>query len=491
MSRQLTEVAAEAVDELAGAAGIDYVDARATVEERERIDLRNREVEQLTRTSSSGVGVRVLSGGGWGFAALPEVSGEAARRAARQAAEIARGVAAAQPGTIRMAEEEPQQGSYATPVEVDPFEVPLDRKLADLEAALEALRQGQPAAITSVAALMRWHRTRKGFASSEGSRTDQTLVFGGAGIKVVARDDDGSVQRTWPMDFDGGLGAQGYEIVSELALVDSGHRLREEILELLAAPPCPAGTTTLILDTPQLALQIHESCGHPTESDRAMGDEISLAGASFMTPDKLGKLRYGSPIVNMVADSTSARGMGSFGWDDEGVPARRTPLVSRGMFVGYLSSRETAATLGLGRSAGCMRAESWNRPPIIRMINVSLEPDPNGPSSLDELIADTKDGVLMTQNTSWSIDDLRLNFQFGCEVAWEIKNGARTRMLRNPLYTGSTPRFWGGCDAIGNADAWQIWGLASCGKGDPMQTMGVAHGCAPSRFRDVEVGSSK
>jgi len=267
--------------------------------------------------------------------------------------------------------------------------------------------------------------------------------------------------------------------------------MREDVLALLAAPPCPARTTTLILDTPQLALQVHESCGHPTESDRAVGDEISLAGASFLTPDKLGRFSYGSPIVNMTADAQRPGGLGTFGWDDEGVPARSTPLVSRGVFVGYLSSRETAESLGLGRSAGCMRSESWNRPPIIRMINVSLEPDDNGPSSLDALIADTDDGVLMATNTSWSIDDLRLNFQFGCEAAWEIKKGKRTRILRNPVYTGSTPRFWGSCDAIGNRDAWRMWGLGSCGKGDPMQVVGVGHGCAPARFRNVEVGASR
>ena len=489
------DIARAALDALRGIPGVDYADVRVADEERERLSLRNREVEQLTRTTSSGLGVRVLRNGAWGFAAAPDPSAANAEATARLAAEIAAGVAAAQTERAPMAEEEPQHGSWSTPVAVDPFTVPADQRIADLERAMEILRtgdgDGEHPAISSVTGQQRWHRTRKVFASTEGSLVDQTLVFGGAGIKIVATDDDGSVQRTWPMDFDGGLGGCGYEIVGELALEDNARRMREELLALLSAPPCPAGDTTLILDTPQLALQIHESCGHPTESDRAMGDEISLAGASFMTPDKLGHLRYGSTKVNMVADSLAPRGMGTFGWDDEGVPARRTQLVARGTFVGYLSSRETAAALGLGRSAGCMRAESWSRPPIIRMINVSLEPDPDGPGSLEALIADTDRGILMTQNTSWSIDDLRLNFQFGCEAAWEIENGKLGRILRSPLYTGSTPRFWGSCDAVGNADAWRIWGLASCGKGDPVQSMGVAHGCAPSRFRGVEVGSSR
>jgi len=313
----------------------------------------------------------------------------------------------------------------------------------------------------------------------------------GAGIKAVAATDEGTLQRTYPLEFDGGLSAAGYEAVARLDLAANAERVREELLELVAAPPCPAGRTALLLDTNQLALQIHESCGHATESDRAMGDEVSLAGASFLTPDKLGRFTYGSTAVNLTADSRTPGALGTFGWDDEGVPARVTPLVARGMFVGYLSSRETAATLGLGRSAGCMRAESWSRPPIIRMINVSLEPDPNGPKSLDELIADTDDGILMSSNVSWSIDDLRLNFQFSCEVGWEIKHGRRTRLVRNPLYTGSTPAFWGGCDAICGPEAFHMFGLSSCGKGDPMQIMGVGHGCAPARFRNVEVGSAR
>ena len=259
-------------------------------------------------------------------------------------------------------------------------------------------------------------------------------------------------------------------------------------MALLSAPPCPAGDTTVILDTPQLALQIHESCGHPTESDRAFGDEVSLAGASFLTPDRLGRFRYGSVHVNLTADATTPGALGSFGWDDEGVPARKTPLVARGQFVGYLTSRETAARLGLPRSGGCLRAEAWNRFPIIRMINVSLEPDPRGPS-LEELVADTDDGVLMGNNKSWSIDDLRLNFQFGCEIAWEVKRGKRTRILKNPLYGGTTPRFWSACDAVGGPDAFAMWGLLSCGKGDPMQLMAVGHGCAPARFRGIRVGA--
>lgn len=486
------DIADAAIFALRDTPGVERVEARVVDQERDSLVLRDGEVAGRDRVGSVGVGVRVLRSGAWGFAALPNASVESAETAARRAADLARGVAAAQTERVELVEEEPCVGTYATPVEIDPFAVPADRRLADLRAASDLLRGAGDDAelITSTSASSRFSRTHSYLATSEGTRVEQTLVYGGAGIAVTAAKGDVSVRRTWPMDYDGGLAAAGYETVAGLDLAGNAERIRDEALALLVAPECPAGRTSLVLDTPQLALQIHESCGHPTESDRAMGDEISLAGASFLTPDKLGRFTYGAPLVNLTADSTRAQGLGTFGWDDEGTPARVTPLVSRGVFVGYLSSRETAAALTLGRSAGCMRAESWNRPPIIRMINVSLEPDPDGPGSLDELVADTDDGILMTSNRSWSIDDLRLNFQFSCEAAWEIKRGKRTRLLRSPLYTGSTPRFWRNCDAIGNADAFRMWGLSSCGKGDPMQLMPVGHGCAPARFRDVEVGSA-
>jgi TldD protein len=205
-----------------------------------------------------------------------------------------------------------------------------------------------------------------------------------------------------------------------------------------------------------------------------------------LQPGQLGKLRYGSPIVTLTADATTAGGLGSFGWDDEGTPARKTALVEDGIFTDYLSSRETAAALGR-RSTGTVRASSWNRLPMIRMINVSLEPRQG---SLDELVADTADGVLFDVNQSWSIDDLRLNFQFSCEVAWEIKHGKRTRLFRDARYTGSTPEFWRSCDAICGPGEARIWGIDNCGKGDPMQTMQVAHRAPPARFRRIEVGHS-
>src|SRR5262249_40017126 len=334
-----------------------------------------------------------------------------------------------------------------------------------LDGAIGTLRAAK--GVQTAEARMLWRRERKLLVSTEGTDVAQTLTCGGAGIKLVVADGDEVATRCWPMDYDGGINGAGYEFVAALALTRPAARIREEALELLQAPPCPSGARALVLDTPQLALQVHESCGHPTELDRALGEEISLAGASFLTPDKLGRFRYGSARVNLTADATTPGRLRTFRWDDEGVAPRPTPLVARGIFVGYLSSRETAHRLGLGRSAGCMRAESYARPPIIRMINVSLEPDAAGPRSLEELIADTDDGVLMTTNRSWSIDDLRLNFQFSCEAGWEIKHGKRVRLVKKPGYKGITPRFWAGCDRIGAPESLPVVGFPARGQGEP------------------------
>jgi TldD protein len=243
----------------------------------------------------------------------------------------------------------------------------------------------------------------------------------------------------------------------------------------------------VILDSSQLALQIHESIGHPIELDRVLGFEANYAGTSFLTLDTLGRLQYASPVVNVVADARLSHGpgLGTFGYDDEGVPAQRVEIIREGLFVGYLTSRETAAMVGQGRSNGTMRADGWNHIPLIRMTNISLLP---GTGRLEDLMADTPDGIYMETNRSWSIDDKRYHFQFGTEIAWEIKKGKKTRMLKNPSYGGITTQFWNSCDAVCGQDEWDLWGLPNCGKGQPGQVIGTGHGAAPARFRNVEVG---
>jgi len=274
-------------------------------------------------------------------------------------------------------------------------------------------------------------------------------------------------------------------MVTALDLAAHATRVGEEAVALLTARQCPQDiTTTLILDSSQLALQIHESCGHPIELDRVYGSELDFAGGSFLAIDQLGSLRYGSDLVSIYADATIPGALGTFGYDDEGVPARRAPIVKDGILVGYLTSREYAQRLGIP-DMGAARASGWNRIPLVRMTNVSVEP---GTWTLDDLIADTDDGVYMETNRSWSIDDQRLNFQFGTEVAYEIKGGKRGGLLKNATYTGITPRFWGSMDAICNRDHYTVWGTPNCGKGRPMQVAHTGHGAAPARFRNVRIG---
>jgi TldD protein len=290
-------------------------------------------------------------------------------------------------------------------------------------------------------------------------------------------------RRSYPQAF-GQFETGGYEVIRNWDYPGNAERVASEAVALLTADECPAGTTDLILDSSQLALQIHESVGHAIELDRILGWEAAFAGTSFLELPQLGSLRYGSPLMNITADATLPRALGSFGYDDEGTPAQRVDIVREGVWVGVLSGRDSAALVGLP-PGGMVRADGYNRIPMVRMTNVGLVP---GDSSLEEIIAATDNGIMMATNRSWSIDDKRLNFQFGCEVGWEIRGGQRGRMLRNPTYTGITPQFWGSLDMLAGGDEWLPWGVPNCGKGQPMQSAHTGHPAAPARFRGVRVG---
>ena len=486
--RAAGEVALAALDSLRRAPDVRYAEVRLVDGRGERLAVRGGRPEQVTAEATRGAGIRVLGSRTWGFACAADTSEASLVAAAGRALQIARASSSVARSVAPFPAQPAQRGHYETRVAVDPFTVPVEHKLALLDGPARALGAGDDR-LASAEAWMSWTRTRKHLVTTEGTDVTQAFTYGSCGMHVFARGDDGVSQRRSYPTFQGGDSFQaGWERIAALDLPGHVDRVKDEALALLTAPVCPEGPSrTLLLESSQVALQIHESCGHPTELDRALGSEISLAGGSFLQPRMLGKLRYGSPLVTIVADSTSEGGNGTFGWDDEGVPAGRRLLIDRGLFVDYLSSRETAAALGRG-STGTMRAESWNRPPLIRMVNVSLDPGDAG--SLEDLVAATDDGVLMATDKSWSIDDLRLNFQFSCEAAWEIRKGRRTRLLRDPCYTGLTPRFWSSCDAVCGPGEWRLWGLDQCGKGDPMQSMQVGHGASPARFRDVTVGST-
>lgn len=469
----------------AGQMGASYADVRVMERTTEGIDVKNGRVEGVSSGSSSGFNVRVLVNGAWGFASSARMDEGEAERVAQLAVQIARASALVAGEPVRLSPLAPQHGYYRTPMAIDPFSVPLNQKVQLLLDADAAMRSVRGVALTSGS--MEYSREQKLFVSSEGSEVEQELFDTGAAIAASAVDPESSeIQtRSYPNSFGQQAGTTGYEFIEAMNLVQHGARIGEEAVQLLSAPQCPSGVRTIILDGPQVALQVHESCGHPIELDRVLGMEAGFVGKSFLTTDKLnGQYRYGSDVVNITADATIPGGLGTFGWDDEGVPAQRTAIVTNGIFSGYLMSRDTAAMLDL-TSNGCVRADGWNRLPMIRMTNVSLEP---GTWTLDDLIADTDDGIFMSINKSWSIDNLRLNFQFGVEMAREIKHGKLGQIYKNATYTGITPQFWGACDAICNRDEWIVWGTPNCGKGEPMQTMRTGHGAAPARFRNVQVG---
>ena len=463
-------------------AGASYADVRVVRRETQRIAVKDGQVGELTQDEDQGFGVRAIADGAWGFASSSVLTLAEAERVAAMAVAIARASALVKAGSVQLGLPEVHVGSYRTPVRQDPFAVPLEDKLALLLRADEGMRRVKGIRVSE--ANLEFLRESKFFASTEGSRVEQVLVESGAGLEATAVGDGELQKRSYPNSFGRHQGTAGYEFVEALDLAGHAQEIAEEAVALLSAPACPSGVTTLIIGGSQLALQVHESCGHPTELDRVFGSEASYAGTSFLTPDKLGSFRYGSPVVNLTADATIPAGLGTFGYDDEGIPAQRTPLVREGIFVGYLTSRETAARLGQ-RSNGTMRADGWNRIPIIRMTNINLEP---GSWTLADLIADTEEGLFIDVNKSWSIDDRRLNFQFGTELAYEIKHGRLGRLYKNATYTGITPCFWGSCDAVCGAAEWRVWGTPNCGKGEPTQTAHVGHGTAPARFRNVQVG---
>lgn len=464
----------------ATAAGASYADIRLELLERQVVSVKNGRPDGLIEDASQGFGVRVVADGAWGFASSSRLDGREVERVARLAVQIARASALVRGAPVDLGEPIRSVGSYATAVQVDPFAVSLDDKLGVLLAADAAMRSVR--GITVVEGSFECQRVRKTFASTEGSYVEQTLVETGGGIEALALSDDDAQKRSYPNSFGRQHATAGYEYFLTLDLPGNAARIAEEAVMLLTAKPCPDEVTTVILDPSQTALQVHESCGHPIELDRVFGSEASYAGTSFLTLDKRGSYRYGSEHVTIVADATIPGALGTFGFDDEGVPAQRTVIVEHGIFKNYLTSRETAARLGES-SNGTMRADGWSRIPLIRMTNINLEP---GPWSLDDLIADTDRGVFLQTNRSWSIDDRRLNFQFGTEIGWEIRNGKRGALLKNATYTGITPRFWGACDAV--CREWTVWGTPNCGKGQPAQAAHVGHGAAAIRVRGVQIG---
>ena len=467
--------------EAALAAGAGYADARVVIRRQARIAAQDGEVESVTNATDSGVGVRALVGSSWGFAATSDLSDTSVAAAGATATATAKASARVPATTLRLADVDVAVDSYTTPHREDPFAVSLDEKVRIVTGATPDMRRVDGVAIAT-AQLLFWD-TEKWFVSSQGHRIHQHIVESGGGMDATAMDAHETQRRSYPQAF-GHVETGGFEVVRRLDLPGHATRVAEQAVQLLTAAPCPSGELDLILESSQLALQIHESVGHAVELDRILGWEAAFAGTSFLDLDQLGRLRYGSELMNITADATIPGALGTFGYDDEGTAAQCVPIVERGIWVGALTGRDTAHLAGL-TPGGMVRADGFNRLPMVRMTNVGILP---GDSSLEEIVAETRHGVVMETNRSWSIDDRRLNVQFGCEIGWEVVDGRRTRMVKNPTYTGITPTFWSSLDMLAGEDEWTAWGVPNCGKGQPMQVGHTGHPAAPARFRDVRIG---
>jgi TldD protein len=460
-----------AVDAALGA-GASYADARAVLRRSQSVATKNGAVDAVHDVESEGIGVRVLVGGAWGFACDRRLDAAGARDAALRAVAFAR---AAGGRTTQLAPVEPATGSYRTQVEIDPFSVSLADKVELCLRAEEALQRPEvKVAEASVRAL----KEHKVLLTSDGADIEQELVECGGGIDAMAIGDGIAQIRSYPSAHGGTSAQAGWEYVLGLGLEREAPRVAEQAAALLQAPECPSDVLDVVIDHEQMQLQVHESVGHPTELDRVLGFEASYAGTSFLHPGDLGALRYGSERMNITADPTTPLGLGTFAFDDEGVPAAPTPIVREGVLVGWMGSREVGF-------AGSMRADGWSRMPLVRMTNLHLDP---GDGTKEELIAGIDRGLYLETNKSWSIDDKRLNFQFGTQAAWEIVDGKLGRLVRDATYTGITPEFWGSLDAVAGPEEWRLHGLTNCGKGQPGQGAHVSHGASPARFRGVQVG---
>ena len=470
--------------EAAKKAGATYADVRVVLTRTESWSASGGKVSSPQRSIDLGVGVRVIADGAWGFASSYDASEESAAALASRAVAIAKASAMLQDRPLKLAETTPSIGVYSTPVEDDPFTLDDDKKRSFLTQIESPMIGVEGVAATS--ASLDFRRVAQLFVSSEGARITQTITQSGGGITATVGGGPrgGGDTRSYPTSQGGQYGSGGFEFVKAIDFAGNAKRIAEEAIALSKAAECPKGEMDLILDAPEVSLLIHESIGHPLELDRVFGSEANFSGTSFATPDQLDKLQYAAKSVSVVSDPTAEGGLATYGYDDEGVRAQRADLIRDGVLVNYLSSRETAARIEK-TSTGAMRADGWGNVPIVRMTNINLLP---GKPTLDELIADTKKGSFMSGTTSWSIDDRREGFRFGCEVGWLIEDGKLGAMVKAPGYSGNTVKLWNACDAICNAKHWRIWGTANCGKGQPGQNARTGQGASPCRFRGVSIG---
>lgn len=460
------------------ASGAEYGDIRIQDSSTQHIEGEDRRVASIRDIKDIGFGVRVLYHGAWGFAASSVLSLEEVPRVANLAIEIARGSASVALEKVRLVSEPVHRDRVVTPYRIDPFTIPLEKKTDLLLNTMETLHR-QSGIARSSASL--WaHRDCKLFVSTEGSHLEFDLLAGQGDCTATALHEGRFASR----GFNTPHLRKGYELIEEADLLREASRVAAQAIEKVKAPAVDAGQYDLVLDPEHLSLTIHESCGHPSELDRALGYEANYAGTSFLTPEKLGNFRYGSQHVNLVADNTESETLAATGYDDDGVQCQQWDVVRNGVFVGYCTNREVASKIGESRSRGSNRADGWSHVPMVRIANIGLEP---GSATVDQLIADVKHGIYIEGHGSYSIDQRRYNFQFGGDAFWLIENGRRTHMLRDVIYHGITPEFWNSCDGVADRTARRRYGFITCGKGQPGQSGWMTHAASPARFRQIHV----
>ncbi|MEO0150586.1 MAG: TldD/PmbA family protein [candidate division WOR-3 bacterium] len=480
--REITEIAINILKEECKKENVDYGDVRVVSEEQEEIVYKNGKVENILNTLEAGIGIRVMYKGFWGFASTNDFSVDNIYKTIKKAITIAKISFNVGGSGFSLTEEEVYVDEYITKILIDPFTVPMDKKIEIMEKVDKILRSDNR--IKLVHQTMSFIKIDKYFASTEGAFIHQIIYQSGGGYTAYAFSDEDMQFRSYPASHGGNMLTGGFEIILEQNWEDNAHLVKDEVLKLLYAKKIEMGEYDIIIGTHQMALQIHESVGHALELDRVLGFEASYAGTSWA--DKIG-IKFGSEYMNIVQDGTIERGLGTFGYDDDGVKAKKEFLIKEGILVNYLSSRDSAGFINK-KSTGASRASSYRRMPIVRMTNVNLLP---GDKDLEELIWDIKDGFYLETNKSWSIDQRRLNFQFSTEIAYKIRNGKliKDEVYKNPVYYGISPQFWNSLDGVANEKYWKLWGVPNCGKGEPGQTARVGHGSSPCRFRKVKLFS--
>ncbi len=489
-TRQTTaELATLAID-LIRQAGCEYGDVRFCTYRKQNLFARDRSLSRMEDNMSSGFGVRVLLQGAWGFAASHRKTPEEVTRIVNLAVDIAKGSRLSLQNPVQLVPVEAYKDRYITPIEIDPFSIPIAEKAEFLLKINERLLAYEEQGIKKAMSYLQFTQEDKLFASTVGSLIEQTLYRSYPGFNCTAIANGDAQSRGYerpPLNC-------GYEHIDLADLNQQVERVAQEAIEKVHAPKGPSGIdSTLILKPSNLYLTIHESVGHPTELDRVYGYESNFAGTSFATTDQLNKLQYAAPWVNFKCDRTQAGGRSTMGYDDEGVPAQDWYVVKDGILVDYLTDRETAYRLGRGSSNGCAYADSWSSVPMVRIPNLGLEPGPEKGShtaTLAEMIADTEDGILIDGIGSFSIDQQRRNFQFGGDAFWQVKNGKVVGMLKDVTYHAMTTEFWNKIDAIGPESEREQLGTSFCGKGEPIQLAQMTHACVPVRVRDIHIGGA-